>query len=220
MPAPRPAASVLLFRDAPSGLQVFVLRRVAQMAFAAGMIVFPGGSVDPTDGTAGDPVPVAAVRELLEECGVALLSTADGRVPRVPDQRREDLTAHRCTLVEVAEELGARIRTDWLVPVGRWITPVQSPRRYDTFFFAARLPDGTTAALTTTEADQGFWARPVDLLAQVAAGPAVLMPPTAALLTALAEHDTVAAALAAEWSLDPVLPTIVSGPGEPLRVQI
>ncbi len=47
----RPAATVLLIRDAdgPRPLQVFLQRRVAGMAFAGGMTVFPGGGVDQAD---------------------------------------------------------------------------------------------------------------------------------------------------------------------------
>ena len=45
----RPAATVMLVRDTPAGLEVFVLRRVVGMAFAGGMTAFPGGAVDSTD---------------------------------------------------------------------------------------------------------------------------------------------------------------------------
>ena len=54
-PAARPAATVVLLRDAPrpgpggARVQVFLQRRVAGMAFAGGMTVFPGGSVDTGD---------------------------------------------------------------------------------------------------------------------------------------------------------------------------
>lgn len=49
----RDAATVAVIRDAEGGgIEVFLLRRVAQMAFAAGMTVFPGGGVDPRDAEA------------------------------------------------------------------------------------------------------------------------------------------------------------------------
>ncbi|WP_318842879.1 NUDIX hydrolase [Myceligenerans pegani] len=101
---PRPAATVILVRDRtdPSGerapLQVFLQRRVASMAFAAGMTVFPGGAVDAGDAIAParvrGPGPAewgrrfscdpgeaarfvgAAVRETFEECGVLLAAPA------------------------------------------------------------------------------------------------------------------------------------------------
>ncbi len=49
---PGDAASVILVRDSPGaagGLEVFLLHRVAEMAFAGGMTVFPGGGVAPGD---------------------------------------------------------------------------------------------------------------------------------------------------------------------------
>jgi len=99
---PRLAASVVVLREGekqePGALQVYLLRRHLDMAFAAGMAVFPGGGVDPRDfGSPGDraddwlgPAPeewastmgvdaararalvCAAVRETFEESGVLL----------------------------------------------------------------------------------------------------------------------------------------------------
>src|SRR5206468_3672494 len=51
---PRHAATVVLLRDAGDGMQAYLLRRTRTMAFAAGMYVFPGGSVDPRDLTLAD----------------------------------------------------------------------------------------------------------------------------------------------------------------------
>ena len=47
----KPAATVLLVRDADAGgVEVFMLRRTFNAAFASGMFVFPGGKVDDVDG--------------------------------------------------------------------------------------------------------------------------------------------------------------------------
>jgi 8-oxo-dGTP pyrophosphatase MutT (NUDIX family) len=56
-PVARPAATVALVRDGVTGLEVYLLRRVRAMAFAAGMHVFPGGSVDPADHDLADHDP-------------------------------------------------------------------------------------------------------------------------------------------------------------------
>src|SRR4051794_41399168 len=53
----------MLVRDGAAGVEVFAFRRVPKMAFAAGMLVFPGGSADPGDiGTPfrGEPAQDAA----------------------------------------------------------------------------------------------------------------------------------------------------------------
>ena len=45
----RPAATVVLLRDGPQGLEVFMVRRHHQIDFAGGALVFPGGKVAPED---------------------------------------------------------------------------------------------------------------------------------------------------------------------------
>ncbi|GAA3637204.1 NUDIX hydrolase [Microlunatus ginsengisoli] len=70
--APRLSASVVLVRQASDELEVYLLHRHARMAFAASMVVFPGGGLDPVDEGADDPIRACAVRETLEETGVRL----------------------------------------------------------------------------------------------------------------------------------------------------
>jgi recombination protein RecT len=49
-PAPlRPAATVLLLRDSPLGVEVLMTRRSATASFAPGAFVFPGGGIDALD---------------------------------------------------------------------------------------------------------------------------------------------------------------------------
>ena len=71
-PDPRPAATLVLLRDAPEGVEVALLQRSAHLGFARGMYVFPGGALDAADADLGDPWLVAAIRETFEECGVLL----------------------------------------------------------------------------------------------------------------------------------------------------
>src|SRR3954464_9365688 len=92
MPAAlRPAASVLLHREGPQGIEIFWVRRGEQLRFAGGFYAFPGGRVDaadsalPLEGPEGLPADetaciAAAARELFEETGVLLAAGAD-RVP-------------------------------------------------------------------------------------------------------------------------------------------
>ncbi len=50
VPVPRPAATVMLLRPGQAeAYEVYLVRRAATMAFAAGMYAFPGGTVDPRD---------------------------------------------------------------------------------------------------------------------------------------------------------------------------
>ena len=75
IPIARPASTVVLLRDAPSGLETLLLKRNKALMFAGGLWVFPGGAIDPEDLTAaeGDEQKaslIAASREALEESGL------------------------------------------------------------------------------------------------------------------------------------------------------
>ena len=69
---PRLAATVLLLRGEAAGLEVLLVRRTPRARFMAGAWVFPGGAVDPGDGTGQAGLRAAAVREVREEAGVDL----------------------------------------------------------------------------------------------------------------------------------------------------
>ena len=90
-----PAATILLVRDGPTGLEVFMVVRHHQIDFASGALVFPGGKVDANDASVtdlcdgvdglddGEIAMHGAVREAFEECGaVACGSDSKGAVIR------------------------------------------------------------------------------------------------------------------------------------------
>ncbi|HYH31196.1 MAG TPA: NUDIX hydrolase [Pseudonocardia sp.] len=233
---PRPAATVLLVRDHPdpppgrAPLQVFLQRRVTAMAFAGGMTVFPGGGVDATDRPDGErwsgPAPQwwaerlgypadlagalvhAAVRETFEECGVLLAGT--GALPDGLDRHRRDLVDRRRTLTDVLAEAGLVLRADLLSPWARWITPEGPPRRYDTAFFVALVPEGQAADAHTTEAVEATWWYPAEALEHWERGEMQLMAPTSRTLQEIAELPDSAAVLAAaqEREIRPITPRV------------
>lgn len=236
------ASTVMVVRDADSGIEVFVARRVRGMAFAGGMTVFPGGGVDAADddpdvawtGPApewwaerfGCDVPrarrlvCAAARETFEECGVLLADHLDGS--SVSDagryhSSRAELEEHRLTFGRflAVEELS--LAAGRLRPFDHWITPSVEPRRYDTRFFLAALPDGQEPDDLTTEVDLTMWARPVDLLEAFRSGHSMLLPPTWTQLRHLAEFSDVDSALASARSISPIEPEIIES-GDGLRV--
>jgi len=184
------------------------------MAFAGGMTVFPGGSVDSGDHQEirawTGPPPVAwaarlgcdhelaaalvqaAVRETFEECGVLLAGPG-----RVPAGARQDLIAHRVTLGDVLAKAGLTLRADLLRAWSRWITPEDSPKRYDTAFFVALVPDGQAADAHTTEAVEAAWWHPVQALECWRRREIALMLPTVRTLEEIGEHADAQAVLAA-----------------------
>ena len=242
-PPTRDAATVALLRDAPGGPEVHLLRRVRGMAFAGGMHVFPGGSVDPADAsaelawagpTAAEwaeqmrcPEPLAralvcaAVRETFEESGVLLAGTTpDDVLSDVStdewEAERAALEAREQTLSQLLARRGLVLRADLLRPLAHWITPELEPKRFDTRFFVARMPSGQRCRTVGTEAELRLWVRPADALEQGL----TLMAPTVAVLEELAASADVEQALAAERDLRPVMPRVVVGEDGEVRLVV
>ena len=105
--------------------------------------------------------------------------------------------ARRRTLGDVLGAAGLPLRADLLAPWVRWVTPEAEPRRYDTAFFVAAVPDGQEADARTTEAVEATWWYPAEALDGAQRGELRLMPPTLHTLEEIAEHADVAAVLAA-----------------------
>jgi 8-oxo-dGTP pyrophosphatase MutT (NUDIX family) len=172
---PAAAASVILLRDGPSGLETYLLHRHARMAFAPSMVVFPGGRLDAVDTSGeGDPIRRCALRETSEETGVVLTETD-------------------------------------LHPWAHWITPEIEPRRYDTTFFVAAMPDDQEAADISGETDHADWSTPGEALAAQRTGRISMLPLTMSILIELADLATVADVInqTIDRTIEPVLPQLV-----------
>jgi 8-oxo-dGTP pyrophosphatase MutT (NUDIX family) len=237
---PRASSTVMLLRDGPDGVEVFVLRRASTMAFAAQMHAFPGGGVDARDADLdvpwAGPTPAqwatalgctrtqarelvcAAVRELFEECGV-LLAGRDERtvVADLSDpsweQDRQALLARSVALSQLLARRGLVLRTDLLRPWAHWTTPVFEPRRYDTRFFVAALPGGQRAQDVGGEADRAGWVTARAATEQFHAGELAMLPPTIITLEELAAAGAVDEALIVERRLGRAMPWLVTVPG-------
>jgi 8-oxo-dGTP pyrophosphatase MutT (NUDIX family) len=115
----RPAATVILVREAGAGFEIFMLRRTSEAAFGGGMYVFPGGRVDgddhlhlyddlrvgPTEAQAAQREAlgyewrgywIAGIRESFEEAGLLLAYDASGALVRYDDHAvRERFEGYR-----------------------------------------------------------------------------------------------------------------------------
>ncbi|MEZ5247340.1 MAG: NUDIX hydrolase [Acidimicrobiales bacterium] len=171
-----PAASVLVIDDRPD-LHVVIGRRRPGSIFVGGLIVFPGGGVDPQDTSAEARrlVPAASVPDLSSEEGAGFLHAA---------------------IRETDEEVGLDIAgpgpvdPDHFPHVGRWITPEGAPRRYDTHFFLARYRGGTVAA-DQIELTDAWWERPADALQRIDDGHLEAIRPTIEFLRSLSRYRNV-----------------------------
>ncbi|HUH11535.1 MAG TPA: NUDIX domain-containing protein [Longimicrobiales bacterium] len=214
---PHPAATVTLLRDGERGLEALLLRRRKETAFVPGAYVFPGGRLDAADAEAGllarvrgapdpwHPEPaywLAAVREAFEETGVLLAKGARGEW--LPDAQvdgevarwREALLEDEAPLLRALEALAGEVALDDVVHNAHWITPAAEPRRYDTRFFLARLPEGGSAREDPREMTASVWLRPTEALERFRAGTLPMVFPTVRTLEALSGFDDVDAALA------------------------
>ena len=203
----RLAATVLLLRDTPLGLEVLMTRRSATASFVPGAYVFPGGGVDAADAqchslasrraTQSDEHlthAIAAIRESFEELGVLLARHADGSWATHYDilaiDRQGDFAA-QC----VAR--GLRMAASEVFVLARWITDRDLARRFDVPFLIARMPPEQTPVADESEQFEPVWVRPSDALARHQAGTFFMIFPTIRTLEHLLAYSDVAALLQA-----------------------
>ena len=237
---PRSAATVVVVRDGPQGLEVLLSRRAERGDHNSGAWVFPGGIVDAADRQAhaccvgvddaqasfklgvpqgGLDYYIAAVRECFEEAGLlfgvdptgTLIDLAGASGERWA-QWRGPLHRGERTIVELCREAGITLAVDRLVYLSHWLTPPGRAKRFDTRFFIAAAPASQVGAHDGTETLEQLWLRPADALAR---GDALkLMTPTLKTLELIGRQPTVQALL--DWANAPrevalVMPRVASG---------
>ena len=124
----------------------------------------------------------------------------------------DDADHARAAVRELEEEAGIALPADArLVPFSRWITPAEVKVRFDTWFFAARAPDGARATPDGGECVDARWLRPRDALAACERDELLLVFPTIKQLEQLSQSGSVADALeaAAARPVEPIQPRVV-----------
>ncbi len=232
---PLPAATLVLLRDANPGVEVLLMQRHRASKFAGGDFVFPGGKIEVDDnpddaaawcegldperaaariGLAGDPKTalgnwIGAIRETFEEVGVLLAYGASGGWARLDAARfaehQQACNADNKAFWTMVKQERFKLATDRLAYFAHWITPEESPYRYDTRFFVAPMPDGQTPVADPREVIDMRWLSPRGAIDAFKRGEISLRNPTVQNLK-LVDHASVEDALAALKDRD--VPTI------------
>jgi glyoxylase-like metal-dependent hydrolase (beta-lactamase superfamily II)/8-oxo-dGTP pyrophosphatase MutT (NUDIX family) len=237
---PRPAATLVVVRDGPAGIEVLLSRRAERGDHNSGAWVFPGGIVERADALAHDACDgiddteasrrlglaqggldyyVAAIRECFEESGLLF---ARGRGPALVDLDGGDAARlgpwrgalHRGEhgMAELCAAQGLRLAVERLVYLSHWLTPLGRPKRFDTRFFIAQVPMAQTAAHDGAELLEQLWIAPAAALARSTS--LKLLTPTQKTLETLARFSRVADLMA--WAAAPrkvalVMPRVANG---------
>jgi len=130
---PKPAATVVLVREARNDIEVLLLQRDIRLAFSAGCWVFPGGKIDPEDFREAGTLEYhaarqAAVRETREEAGIVinpdqLILTAHWTTPE-PLPLRYSTWFFLCPLYQPVEV----VIDDSEIRDFRWLSPTRALR--------------------------------------------------------------------------------------------
>ncbi len=224
---PRPAATLVVVRDAPGGMQVLLLCRAERGDHNSGAWVFPGGTIDKSDAQwrahcagsddttvsarlglpeGGLDYVIAGIRECFEECGLLFAADASGAPVALQGEAATRLGEWRGPLHRGERKLGAlceaeglKLDVDQLVYFSHWLTPQGRAKRFDTRFFVALAPAAQTAEHDGSEMVAMQWLRPSEALAR--SDSLKLMGPTRATLSAIAHFDSAPALMV--WAREP-----------------
>jgi 8-oxo-dGTP pyrophosphatase MutT (NUDIX family) len=215
---PIPAATLIVMRACPFGPpELLMMERAEHMAFAAGALVFPGGRIDPGDhetsqrlGLADDaPARIAAIRETIEETGIASAMTPVPSAAALASLRQG--LANGELFSDLLERQGLSLDPATLTPFARWCPNFRETRRFDTLFYVAEAPaHAGEPEADRTEAVRTYWATAEETLAELEAGRAHAIFPTRRNLERLARFRSVdeARADAAQHPVERITPWV------------
>jgi 8-oxo-dGTP pyrophosphatase MutT (NUDIX family) len=217
-----PAATVILVREGGKGPpDLLMVERAADMAFAGGAWVFPGGRIDGADRHLGarfgedGAARIAAVREALEETAIPVGLTP---IPSAEVSSELQLKLLAGTeLEELIDEHGFSLDVAGLTPLARWVPRFHAKRRFDTLFYVARAPEGEwTPRALERECTGAHWVTAAEVLERDLRGELQLIFPTRRTLERLAQHSTYdeIVADAQSYAIEPISPWVDEVDGE------
>jgi glyoxylase-like metal-dependent hydrolase (beta-lactamase superfamily II)/8-oxo-dGTP pyrophosphatase MutT (NUDIX family) len=204
---PLEAATVLLLRDRPDGLEVLMTRRATSASFAPGAYVFPGGGVEALDAQSHAQArrrasqsdlhltqAIAAIRESFEELGVLLARKPNGQHA---DSSELALMDRAAPFIAQCQANALTLAADEVFVLAHWTGDRDLARRFDVPFLVARMPDGQTPVADECEQFEPVWVRAADALQRHHAGGFFMIFPTIRTLERLQHYASVDAVLQA-----------------------
>jgi len=230
-----PAATIIIFRNAPDGgaPEILMTVRSRNMVFAGGMAVFPGGRVDQSDFSLGEDLAaqsggviaadeaahqIAAIRETLEETGLALGLAGSINADNAAKARM--MLEEKNELPPVLDAFGWSLDLSQITPFARWYPKNERlPRVYDTRFYLANLGTGEVDISTdNSENTRLFWVSAQGALDMAERGEIKVIFPTRRNLERLALFASFeeARAQAEAIPVKTIVPQIDDNNGQPL----
>jgi 8-oxo-dGTP pyrophosphatase MutT (NUDIX family) len=183
-PSAIPAATVIVLRDSPQGINVLMLKRNRDLAFAGGMWVFPGGRIDPEDFESAG----------LQGAGIDTAQVTEAQITEQDLERSAAVAAVR----EAREEANLFLQVADLQRWSHWTPPPETPKRFSTAFFIAPWRENSgEVTVDDGEIREHRWELPARVLELRDAGEVGLTPPTFITLSQLLRFTTVSAVFAA-----------------------
>ena len=194
---PRPAAALILLREAVGGFKVLMVTRHPNSGFAAGALAFPGGKLEP-----GEDFRDAALRETLEETGFQLTADASSLVPFAhwitPLERPKRFDTHFFISDAEAVRVAGRDRREtidlcWVRPADALAGNDAGPRtlNFATFMNLSRLARHAGAAEAVAAAARAPIVTVMPWTTTTEAGPMLSIPPEAGYAPCLLSPDRV-----------------------------
>ncbi len=201
MPKPIPASTLVIFRDQPGSdaPDLLMVERSAKMVFAAGAAVFPGGRIDDADFDFARVLGhddfdeygarIAAIRESIEETGIAVAVEGNLDAKRVSEARNALNTG--TVLADICNQFDWQLELEKLIPFTRWCPPFAEKRVFDTRFYMISHDDHKAqATVDETENYNLFWGNAQSVLDRAEAGEVKIIFPTKRNLERLAQFGS------------------------------
>ena len=186
---PREAAALILLRR-PAKPEVFWVKRSLALSFMGGWMAFPGGQRSeedleiPVTGCAESSLAamqVCSIREAFEETGLLIARGVEHLDRDRLAFLREQLLFNRIGFAELLAGDQLTLDGALLRQAPRWVTPATSPKRFNTFFYVAWVPDcldgEQEASVIPGELESGEWISPADAMRKWELGEVLIAPP-------------------------------------------